>query len=94
MRAAPQVVIMGLEAQRARAERTKDAFPWAQFRLGPADISDPLDCPCELALPMDNQIMAWGEMPVLPMPGCDAHVCKCWFRQVTKSEAAKAGIKT
>ena len=80
------------EAQRARAETTKSAFPWAQFRLGPADITDPLDCPCKLALTMDKQIMPWSAFPVLPMPGCDAHTCKCWFRQVTKAEAAKSGI--
>lgn len=82
-----------LEEQRVRAERTKDAFPWAQFRLGPVDMGDKLDCPCKLAVAMDEQIIPWSAFPVLPMPGCDAHFCKCWFRQVTKVEAAKAGIK-
>lgn len=82
-----------LEAQRARTERTCGAFPYSQFRLGPADMSDPLDCPCKLALEMEKRIMPWNHFPVLPMPGCDAYVCKCWFRQVTKAEADKHGIK-
>lgn len=83
-----------LEDQRLKAERTKGAFPWAQFRLGPVDMGNKFDCPCKLALAMDKQITPWNAFPVLPLPGCDAHVCKCWFRQVTKAEAAKAGIKT
>ena len=81
-----------LEAQRTRASRVISAFPFAQFRLGPVDTSDKLDCPCAQAVELQGQIIPLTDFSALPLPGCDAHACKCWFRSVTRAEAKKAGI--
>lgn len=63
-----------------RANRTAGAFPWRELRLGPQ-----LDC-CQSASDIAGKLIPTNQFLSIPLPGCDAGECKCWFRQVTKAE--------
>lgn len=74
---------LSLSAQETRAERTKDAFPWIELRLGPQEH------PCQAAKQRAGRIVPFSKLPHIPLPECDEAECMCWFRQVTKAEASK-----
>lgn len=71
---------LALSAQETRAERTRDAFPWLELRLGAQEQ------PCNAAKRRVDQPVNWDEIPRIPLPDCDVSECKCWIRQVTKGE--------
>jgi len=69
-----------------RIERTKDAFPYLEYKLGPSDRHRPHhQDKAGLILPVDSPF--WDEW--MPPNGWG---CKCWVRQVTKREAERRGI--
>lgn len=71
-----------------RIQRTKEAFPFLEYRTGPSERHRPhhLD-KAGLILPVDSPF--WDEW--FPPNGWG---CKCWVRQVTKAEAARRGVST
>lgn len=77
---------LSLSAQEARAERTKGAFPWVELRLGPQAH------PCPAAKRRAGRLVPFTDMPHIPLAECDEAECKCWFRQITKAEAAKRDL--
>lgn len=71
-----------------RIERTKGAFPYLEYRLGPSERHRPHhEDKAGLILPVDSPF--WDEW--MPPNGWG---CKCWVRQVTRREAERRGIST
>ncbi len=71
-----------------RIERTKDAFPFLEYRLGASERHRPLHEAKEgLILPVDSPF--WDEW--MPPNGWG---CKCKVRQVTRREAERRGVGT
>jgi hypothetical protein len=69
-----------------RIERTKAAFPYLEYRLGPSERHRAHhETKAGLILAVDNPF--WDEW--MPPNGWG---CKCWVRQVTKREAERRGI--
>lgn len=69
-----------------RIERTKDAFPFLEYRLGPSEHHRAHhEDKAGLILGVDNPF--WDEW--MPPNGWG---CKCWVRQVTKREAERRGV--
>jgi len=69
-----------------RIERTKGALPYLTYRLGPSERHRPHHESKEgLTLPVDDPF--WDSW--MPPNGWG---CKCWVRQVTRSEAESIGI--
>lgn len=77
---------LSLSAQETRAERTKGAFPWIELRLGPQEH------PCDAARHRAGRVVPFADLPHIPLPECDEAECSCWFRQITKAEAAKRDL--
>lgn len=69
-----------------RIERTKDAFPYLEYRIGPSETHRPhhLDKAGRI-LPVGAAF--WDEW--MPPNGWG---CKCWVRQVTAAEARRRGV--
>ena len=69
-----------------RIQRTREAFPFLEYRTGPSERHRPhhLD-KAGLILPVDSPF--WDEW--FPPNGWG---CKCWVRQVTRAEAARRGV--
>lgn len=76
--------VLRLSACRNRHLKSKDAFPWAMLRLGPQ-----VD-PCKCARDLESRLIPVDDFLPIPLPGCDASICKCWFRSVTRREAEKS----
>lgn len=71
-----------------RIERTKAAFPYLEYRLGPSERHRPHhQDKAGMILPVESAF--WDEW--MPPNGWG---CKCWVRQVTKREAERRGIST
>lgn len=70
-------------AQDNRAARASKFLPWMQFRLGPQEN------PCRLARDLDRRLIPCADHPPIPLPGCDAEACKCWFEQLTNAAAKR-----
>ena len=70
-------------AQDNRASRASKFLPWMQFRLGPQEN------PCRLARDLDRRLIPCADHPPIPLPGCDAEACKCWYRQLTNAAAKR-----
>lgn len=69
-----------------RIERTKAAFPFLEYRLGPSEHHRPHhQDKAGLILPVEAAF--WDEW--MPPNGWG---CKCWVRQVTKAEAKRRGV--
>jgi hypothetical protein len=69
-----------------RIERTQEAFPYLEYRLGPSENHRPHhEDKAGLILPVDDPF--WDEW--MPPNGWG---CKCWVRQVTKAEAGRRGV--
>ena len=69
-----------------RIERTQDAFPYLEYRLGPSEQHRPHhQDKAGLILPVGDPF--WDEW--MPPNGWG---CKCWVRQVTKAEAGRRGV--
>ena len=69
-----------------RIERTKAAFPFLEYRLGPSERHRiHHEAKAGMILPVDSPF--WDEW--MPPNGWG---CKCWVRQVTRSEAARRGV--
>ncbi|PTE15941.1 phage minor head protein [Pseudogemmobacter blasticus] len=69
-----------------RIERTKAAFPFLEYRLGPSETHRPHHADkAGMILPVDSPF--WEEW--MPPNGWG---CKCWVRQVTKAEAGRRGV--
>lgn len=69
-----------------RIQRTKGAFPYLEYRIGPSESHRPAhEAKAGLILPVDSAF--WDEW--MPPNGWG---CKCWVRQVTKAEAARRGV--
>lgn len=71
-----------------RIERTKGAFPYLEYRLGPSVHHRPHHAEKDgLILPVGSAF--WDEW--MPPNGWG---CKCWVRQLTRREAERRGIST
>lgn len=71
-----------------RIERTKEAFPFIEYRLGPSEHHRPHhEAKAGMILPVESPF--WDEW--MPPNGWG---CKCWVRQVTKAEAKRRGVST
>lgn len=71
-----------------RIERTKAAFPFLEYRLGPSERHRiHHEAKAGMILPVDSPF--WDEW--MPPNGWG---CKCWVRQVTRREAARRGVST
>lgn len=71
-----------------RIERTRSAFPYLEYRLGPSEHHRVHhQDKAGMILPVESAF--WDEW--MPPNGWG---CKCWVRQVTKREAARRGIST
>lgn len=69
-----------------RIQRTREAFPYLEYRTGPSERHRPHHLnKAGLILPVDSPF--WDEW--FPPNGWG---CKCWVRQVTKAEAARRGV--
>lgn len=69
-----------------RIERTKAAFPYLEYRLGPSERHRPKHVEkAGLIIAVDSPF--WDEW--MPPNGWG---CKCWVRQVTRREAERRGI--
>lgn len=69
-----------------RIERTKSAFPYLEYRLGPSERHRASHAAKEgLILPVESAF--WDSW--MPPNGWG---CKCWVRQVTAAEARRRGI--
>lgn len=69
-----------------RIERTRGAFPYLEYRIGPSENHRPHHAAKAGAiLPVDSPF--WDEW--MPPNGWG---CKCWVRQITKAEAARRGV--
>lgn len=69
-----------------RIERTKAAFPFLEYRLGPSENHRPHHAAkAGLILPVDSPF--WDEW--FPPNGWG---CKCWVQQVTRAEALRRGV--
>lgn len=75
-----------LEAGRNRSARAAAAFPWRQVRLGPCDLDDADERPCAAAQELEGKLIPHADTPFLPLPGCDARVCRCWITSVARAE--------
>lgn len=71
-----------------RIQRTRDALPYLEYRLGPSERHRPHHAAKEgLVLPADDPFWAtW-----FPQNGWG---CKCWVRQLTRAAAEAKGIDT
>lgn len=68
-----------------RIERTKRTFPYLEYRLGPSEKHRPHHAiKAGLIIPADDPF--WDQW--MPPNGWG---CKCWVRQVTRSEADRRG---
>ncbi|TRD18386.1 phage minor head protein [Palleronia caenipelagi] len=69
-----------------RIERTKEALPYLQYRLGPSEEHRPAHAArAGLVLPVDDPFWsAW-----MPPNGWG---CKCWVRQITRARAEALGV--
>lgn len=71
-----------------RIERTKAAFPFLEYRLGPSERHRPHhQDKAGMILPVESAF--WDEW--MPPNGWG---CKCWVRQVTKREAERRGVSS
>lgn len=71
-----------------RIERTKKLLPFLEYRLGPSEVHRPAHEAKEgLILPVDDPF--WNEW--MPPNGWG---CKCWVRQITRTEAERRGVST
>lgn len=71
-----------------RIERTAEAFPYLEYRLGPSEHHRPHHADkAGMILPVTSAF--WDEW--MPPNGWG---CKCWVRQVTRREAERRGIST
>lgn len=71
-----------------RIERTKDAFPYLEYRLGPSERHRPHHADkLGMILPVDSPF--WDEW--MPPNGWG---CKCWVRQVTRREGERRGVSS
>lgn len=61
-----------------KTQRTSRALPWLVF-------SPPEGC-CSAAIALDGHLLAAAERPRLPLRTCDARICKCKFRQISRME--------
>lgn len=69
-----------------RIQRTKAAFPYLEYRLGPSETHRPAhEAHAGTILPVDSAF--WDEW--MPPNGWG---CRCWVRQVTKAEARRRGV--
>lgn len=69
-----------------RIERTKDALPYLEYRLGPSERHRPHHEAKEgLVLPADDPFWAQWYPP-------NGWGCKCWVRQLTRGQAEERGI--
>lgn len=69
-----------------RIQRTKDALPYLEYRLGPSERHRPHhEAKQGLVLPADDPF--WSQW--YPPNGWG---CKCWVRQLTEAEAQERGI--
>lgn len=69
-----------------RIERTKRAFPYLEYMLGPSEHHRPAHQAKQgLIIPVDSPF--WNSW--MPPNGWE---CKCWVRQVTRSEAERRGV--
>lgn len=69
-----------------RIQRTKAAFPFLEYRIGPSENHRPHHlAKAGTILPVDSPF--WDEW--LPPNGWG---CKCWVRQVTRAEALRRGV--
>ena len=72
--------------QWARIERTKKAFPYLEYRLGPSERHRPAHAAKEgLILPVNDPF--WDSW--MPPNGWG---CNCWVRQLTRAEAERRGV--
>lgn len=69
-----------------RIQRTKDAFPYLEYRTGPSEHHRPHHA-AKAGLILSVASPFWDEW--MPPNGWG---CKCWVRQVTKREAERRGI--
>lgn len=69
-----------------RIERTKAAFPYLEYQLGPSERHRPQHVEkAGMIIPVESAF--WDEW--MPPNGWG---CKCWVRQVTRAEAERRGI--
>lgn len=69
-----------------RIERTKAAFPFLEYQLGPSERHRPKHVEkAGMIIPVESAF--WDEW--MPPNGWG---CKCWVRQVTRAEAERRGI--
>mgnify|MGYP006283817287 CR=1 FL=1 len=69
-----------------RIQRTKDALPYLEYRLGPSERHRPHHEAKEgLILPADDPFWAQWYPP-------NGWGCKCWIRQLTEAEALDRGV--
>lgn len=69
-----------------RIQRTKDALPYLEYRLGPSERHRPHHAAKEyLVLPADDPFWARWYPP-------NGWGCKCWVRQLSAAEAEERGI--
>lgn len=68
-----------------RIERTADALPWLEYRLGPSEVHRPEHAAIEgTILPTDDPFWATHFPP-------NGWGCKCWVRQLSSRQAERRG---
>lgn len=75
---------VGQGTQRNRSERTRRGLPFFALRLGPADPDD------ICAAARDRAGVVSEDIPVIPLAECDRQTCKCWYRQMSRRQGARA----
>lgn len=86
------VRLLRFSGARNRTMRTARIFHSVYLKIGPVDLDDDEQCPCNLVLDMEGRLLQPEDYPMLPLPGCTAGVCRCHVLANTFGDAKRKGL--